>query len=40
MQKIADAHIQVSQAAQRYADEPMLQLVSPSSEAELALAMH
>jgi len=40
IQKIADAHIQVSKAAQRYADEPMLQLVSPSSEAELALAMH
>jgi hypothetical protein len=40
LQKIADAHIQVSQAAQQYADEPMMQLVSPSSEAELALAMH
>lgn len=40
LQKIADAHIQVSSSAQRYADEPMQQLISPSSEAELALAMH
>ncbi len=40
IQKIADAHIEVSQAAQKYADEPMMQLTSPSTQATLALAKH
>lgn len=37
LQKIANANLTISEAAQKYASDPMERLVSPSSEAQVAL---